>query len=71
MKEDLGDSSVLERGKIDAPLLLMGLVYRELSRSMEVEPGAPTKAPDHLASSIFGIREMGEIEDLLDNVDLP
>jgi hypothetical protein len=71
LKNALGDSSVLNGGKIDAPLLLLGLVYREVSRSMEIEPGIPTGAPDHLVESPFGVRELNEIERLIKSVCLP
>lgn len=69
LKSGLG--SALEERKIDAPLLLLGLMYREVSRSMEIEPGAPTKAPDYLIKSPFGIQEVNEIERLMDGVHLP
>ena len=52
LKKVLGDSSVLNGGKINAPLLLLVLAYREVSRSMEIEPGAETMAPDHLVNSV-------------------
>ena len=71
LKNDFGDSSVFEHGKIDAPLLLLGLIYREVSRSMETEPDNPTKAPDYLVNSSFGIEEVKKIEKLIDNVVLP
>lgn len=69
LKSALG--SGLEGGKIDAPLLLLGLMYREVSRSMEIEPGAPTKASNHLINSLFGIQEVNKIERLMDSVHLP
>jgi hypothetical protein len=71
LKKDLGDSSIINSGKIDAPLLLLGLTYREVSRSMEIEPGAPTGAPNHLAGSSFGVRELNEIEKLINSVHFP
>ena len=70
LKNDLGDPSVLGEG-IDAPLLLFGLVYREISRSMEIEPDAQTKAPNHLVNSPFGIKELKKIEGVLKGVHLP
>ena len=36
---------LLKDGRIDAPLLLLGLMYREASRAMEIEPGAATDIP--------------------------
>ena len=70
LKRDLGDPKVPEQGKIDAPLLLLGLIYREVSRSMEVEPGAP-KHPDHVVLSKFGIKEVKKIEQLLNGLNIP
>ena len=64
----LCDPSVLEGGKVDAPLLLSGLMYREICRAMEMEPDAPTGAPKSLINSPFGIKELKEIEAVLDNV---
>lgn len=70
LKKGLLKSVGSDDGEIDAHLLLLGLMYREVSRSMEMEPGAPTKAPDHLASSPFGIKEMNKIESLLKSIHL-
>jgi hypothetical protein len=70
LKKDLGGSLISE-GKIDAPLLLLGLMYREVSRAMEIEPGAETKAPLHLVGSPFGIKEVKKIENLLKNIRIP
>lgn len=67
-KGDLGDSSVLEGGKVDAPLLLLGLIYREVTRAMEIEPDAQTLAPPHLVNSPFGIKEVNQIETLINRV---
>jgi hypothetical protein len=67
----LADSAIFESGKIDAPLLLLGLLYREVSRSMEIEPGDNTKLPDHLVKSSFGVKEIRKIESLLKKVHLP
>jgi hypothetical protein len=71
IKKSLADPSVLDDGRVDAPLLLLGLTYREVSRAVEMEPGAPTDAPDHLKNSPFGIQEMNKIETLIDGVVLP
>lgn len=70
LKKDIGDSS-FSSGKIDAPLLLLGLMYQEVSRAIEIDPGASTKAPDHLINSCFGIKEMEKIESLLKSVSIP
>lgn len=71
LKKELGDTSVLEGVRIDAPLLLLGLMYREVCRAMEIEPGGDTEAPDQLVNSPFGIDEMNKIETLLSEVCLP
>jgi hypothetical protein len=67
----LGDSSIFEGGKIDAPLLLLGLMYREVSRALEIEPEAPTESPDHLIQSKFGIQQMNKISNLIKSVIVP
>lgn len=70
LKKALADSSFLS-GKIDAPLLLLGLMYQEVSRAIEVEPDTPTKAPDHLVHSPFGVKELKRMESLLKTVHIP
>ena len=62
---------VFKNGKIDGPLLLLGLVFREISRSIEIEPGAETDLPQHLVDSPFGIQEIQKIEKLLESVVFP
>jgi hypothetical protein len=71
LENALGDSDVFESGKIDAPLLLLGLMFREVSRSMEMEPDGESKAPVQLVNSPFGIKEMNRMEFLIDAVSLP
>ena len=56
---------------IDGPLLLLGLMYREVSRAMEIEPGGSTDAPEQLINSPFGIQQMRRIENLIDAAELP
>ena len=56
-RKALGNSAVLEDGGIDAPLLLLGLMYREVSRAMEIEPEATSNVPIHLQESPFGIKD--------------
>jgi hypothetical protein len=70
LKNDLGNLDVMG-GSIDAPLLYLGLMYREVSRAMEVEPDAPTNVPESLVNSPFGIKEVKKIETLLKSVNLP
>ena len=69
-EEDLRDSSGMEGGKADSPLLLLGLMYREVSRSIEMEPGAPTMAPPHLVNSPYGVKEVNRLETLIDSIAL-
>jgi hypothetical protein len=71
VKEALKDSSAFEERTIDAPLLLLGLTFREVSRAMEIEEGQPTKHPQQLVSSPLGIAEMQKIEEILDLVTVP
>jgi hypothetical protein len=71
LKKDLKDPSFIKDGKLDAPLLLLGLAYREVSRAMEVEPDAPTKAPSHLVNSPFSFTEVKQIERLINGIVLP
>ena len=68
LKDSLCNPSVLEGGKVNTPLLLSGLMYREICCAMEMEPDAPTGAPESLINSPFGIKELKEIEAVLDNV---
>ena len=69
--DHLSDESLMESGKVDAPLLLLGLIYREVSRCMEVEPGENTTAPSHLVDSPLGIDELNQIEDLINGLVVP
>jgi hypothetical protein len=44
-------------------------MYREVNRAMEVEPdGGDKMLPPQLVDSPFGIKEMNQIEALLDEV---
>jgi hypothetical protein len=70
-KKALAESTALEGGNIDAPLLLLGLMYREVSRAVEIEPGAPTDSPDHLIQSKFGIQQLNKILSLIKSVVVP
>jgi hypothetical protein len=72
LKEELKkDSSVFKERTIDAPLLLLGLTFREVSRAMEIEVDQPTIYPEQLAASPLGIAEMQQIEEMLDVVTVP
>ena len=68
LKDSLCKPLVLEGGKVDAPLLLSGLMYQEVCCAMEMEPDAFTGAPKSLINSPFSIKELKEIEAVLDNV---
>ena len=68
VRNDLEDSSIIN-GKIDAPLLLLGLMYREVSRAVEVEPGAITGGPRHLLNSPLGIQELEELQTLINGLE--
>jgi hypothetical protein len=71
IKDALNDSAIFEDRTIDAPLLLVGLTFREISRAMEVEDGEPTNHPQHLVDSTLGIGEMQKLEKMLESVTLP
>ena len=56
---------------IDSHLLLLGLMYREISRLIETEPEVATTAPPHLVHSSFGIKELKQIEAVIKGIPLP
>ena len=60
---------LLEGGRIDAPLLLPGLMYREASHAMKIEPGE-SNVPVHLSQSRFGVKELNKIKSILGQVRL-
>lgn len=66
-QQALQDSVLSENRRINAPLLLLGLMYREASCAVEVEPG-DTKVPVHLAESPLGIKELNKIERIFDKL---
>ena len=69
-RKALKECLLSEDGRIDAPLLLLGLMYREASRAMEVEPGAESDVPVHLSESAFGVKELGQIESMIGKLRL-
>ena len=69
--DHLSDESLMESGKVDAPLLLLGLIYREVSCCMEVESGENMTAPSHLVDSPLGINKLNEIEDFINGFVVP
>ena len=66
--DHLSEESLMESGKVDAPFLLLKLIYREVSRSMKVEPGENTSAPTHLVDSPLGISELNELEEFINGL---
>lgn len=70
-KEAFTDSSIVEGRNIDAPLLLLGLLFREVSRALEIEPGEPSSHPKHLVDSPLGIEEMQKIEEMINEIAIP
>lgn len=66
-KKAFKDDSVLEGGKIDAPLLMVGLMYREVVRAMETEDD-DGKSPEHLVNSPFGGDQLRKLETLINSV---
>jgi hypothetical protein len=70
-EDDLLGSSVWNERTMDSPLLLLGLLFREVSRSIEAEPGEPSRCPQHLVESPLGIGDMRRIEKLVDSIVLP
>lgn len=71
LKKALTGSSVVDGGKIDSPLLLLGLAYQEVSRAMDMEPGVPSNTPDCLVKSPFGVGELNKITSLLKSICPP
>jgi hypothetical protein len=69
LKTSLADESVFD--KIDAPLLLFGLVYREVFRAIEKEPDDGKEVPIYLQHSKFGIAELKKMEKVLKGVHIP
>ena len=49
-------------------MIILGLTYREVLRSMEIEPGNATNALGHLVNSTFDIKELKRIEALLNGL---
>jgi hypothetical protein len=68
VRDELGDPSVGER--IDAPLLLLGLIYREVSRTMEAEPDGSTSVPSYLANSPLGVQHLEELGNLINGLTI-
>lgn len=66
-QKDLVGISKVEAGNVDTPLLLVGLLYREVKRVIEVEPDEGSSALADLVNSPFGIRELNQIERLIND----
>lgn len=71
LEELFKDESVFDAGKIDSPLLLLGLVYREVSRATEMEPGGDGKSPAHLINSLYGVKHLEKLRRFINSIDLP
>jgi hypothetical protein len=68
--EALKECVLLQNGRIDAPLLLLGLMYWEASCAMKVEPRAATNVPVYLSELPFGVKELNKIESMLSKIRL-
>ena len=67
VRKEMTDLSRLDPANVDAPLLLLGFLYREVCQAMEVESGDET-APAHLIDSPLGIKELDQIEKVIDGL---
>ena len=71
-KKAFHEDSIFDGGKIDGPLLLLGLMYREAGRVQEMEPPeGDGKAPDYLVSSPLGVPQMEKLTRLINQLKLP
>lgn len=70
-RDTLKESTVFEDRTIDAPLLLFGLAFREVSRAMEMEGRGPDKYPDHLRDSDLGVADMNRMEQMMELISVP
>ena len=61
VRKEMTDLSRLDPANVDAPFLLLRLLYREVCRAMEVESGDET-APAHLINSPLEKKELDQIE---------
>jgi hypothetical protein len=68
--EALKECVLSQNGRINAPLLLLGLMYQEASHAIKVKPGAATNVPVHLSELPFGIEELNKIESMLGKIRL-
>jgi hypothetical protein len=72
VRKAFDDDEIFISGKIDAPLLLLGLMYREASRAMEMEPGDnDSRFPIHLVNSRIGISQVEKLQNFINNVKPP
>jgi hypothetical protein len=67
----LKDPEVWKGGKVDAPLLYLGLVYREVSRAVEFEPEMSSNAPSYLENSPFTIKHLDQLGKLIADIQFP
>jgi hypothetical protein len=69
IKIALSDPALFKNGKVDAPLLLLGLTYREVSRVVDLEPETPV--PSHLRNSLLAIKDLDAVLALMDGIHVP
>ena len=67
VQKEMTDLSRLNPANVNAPLLLLWLLYREVCQAMEVESGDET-APAHLIDSPLRIKELDQIEKVIDGL---
>ena len=67
VRKEMADLSRLDPANVNAPLLLLGLLYREVCQEMKVESGDET-APAHLINSPLGKKELDQIERVLNGL---
>jgi hypothetical protein len=66
------DNEIFQSGKIDSVLLLFGLMYREASRAMEMEPGeSDSRFPIYLVNSKLGFPQVEKLRNFINNVEPP
>jgi len=65
-KKAFVDDSVSESGNIDGPLLLVGLMFREVGRAVEAE--ADGGSPEYVINSPLGVDQLRKLENLINSV---
>ena len=67
----LNDPQVWNGRNIDAPLLYLGLVYREVSRVVEFEPGTLSNVPSLIENSPFTNEHLDQLMKLIADIQFP